>query len=881
MSDRRGIGRYGVAISIFCISFHVSGQQQIRGHVRDSLNIPVSHVSVVLSGASDSLIIDYAYSGPSGGYRLECPGAGRYSVTFRSLGYRTRSVRLHCPGHPHQAPRILNTTLFPAPLELDTVYVAPPPAVHVHGDTVDISVRQFRRGNEPAVADLLKLLPGISVDAEGVVRVNGRPVEKVLIGGDDLFGNGYQLLTRNLDAEVIDRVQVIRNYDSNPLLAGLRQVQGVALNLELKDSVGASVFGRWVSLKGMPAGFGQMLHAAKIASRSKQFAIADLNNTGRDATGELYELLYPEQLTGETFVGDKASLRTRLGNPHPWGSLQEFRYEANEAETFAGSARFEAGAANKLHFLLVYSGDETRAGASTSEDYRAGGADFRNSETMAYRGFERAGMARVGLVRELAGMRLEWVNTLKYSVFGERQTGEFNGRAVGGSAREVRSGLDSRLTWTRRLDARSALQVTGRYVTDRMPFRQWIPDISGSGSSNLPGVDGFIEQKSRNHLGFLGVEATCFRKASSGMLQGTVGVTHRAENLVFPPYDWFHMGGFGNGLFTAYMRGEIEQSFGKQLQLLAGGALVFGRNRYSGEDAFYTSYLNLLPKIRLTWNPNDLNTLSFSYSLGAEPSGLQEHAGAYFLMGYRNIRRGVGEFFLGRSHRFLFNYQFGDWGNSTMLRASLAVNREDRYLGSFRVVWPQFTVDSQQRFDRATSVSLGASGNWFVPGLESNLKAEYHLSRRIYQDRINFALRSLEGLSTRWGAAWRTAWDRGFNLHAGSRWNWSATRGDWRNTAQSSEYFLDLEFRPRPDWFLTLKSRREAFRGSGKPAIAWFSDLDVRYRPRAGQSAYRLGVRNLFNTRSYRTVFPTDTGEVTSTLNLLPRLIALEAEFRF
>ncbi len=881
MADRMGICRYGVAIWLLCNWLQVSGQQPIRGQIRDSQNRPVPDVSVVLTGTSDSLIIDYAYSGPSGGYRLECPGAGRYSVTFRSLGYRPHSARWQCTGHPHRLPHTLNATLYPAPLELDTVFVAPRPAVEVRGDTVDIGVRHFRRGNESAVADLLKLLPGISVDEEGVVRVNGRPVEKVLLGGDDLFGNGYQLLTRNLDAEVIDRVQVIRNYDSNPLLAGLRQVQGVALNLELKDSVGTSVFGRWVSAKGLPTGYGQRLHAARLGPRSKQFTIADLNNIGRDATGELYKLLYPEQLAGEIFIGDQAILQTRLGNPYHWGGLEEYRYEANESETLAGSMRFEAGAANDLHVLLVYSGDETRAGVSASEDFRVGGDGFRNSESMAYRGFERAGMARVGLVREKGKMRLEWVNTLKHGVFGERQTGEFNGGAVGGSARESRQGLDSRLTWTRRMDARSALQVTGRYVGDRMPFSLGIPDFSGPETPKLPGATGAIEQNTRNHLGFLGIEATCYRKGNSGKQQGTVGISRRRGHLVLAREDRTQPVRFENNLFTAYVRGEIEQHLGNRLQIRAGGSLLFGRNLYVREHSQPSAYLCLLPEVRLTWNPDDLNTLSFTYSQGAEPSHLQQHAGAYLLMGYRSIRRGIGEFFLGRSHRLLFNYQYGNWGNSTMLRASLAVNREVAYLGSFRIARPQYTIDSRRPFDHATSVSLSGSGNWFIPGLESNLKAEYHLSRRIFQDRVNLALRSLEGLSTRLVAEWRTAWERGVNLHAGGRWNWSATRGDWGNDVQSSQYFLDFEFRPRPDWYLTLKSRREAFRGSGIPTNAWFSDLEVRFRPASAQSVYRLGIRNLFNARRYQTVFPTDTGEVSSTLNLLPRLFVFEAEFRF
>lgn len=84
------------------------------------------------------------------------------------------------------------------------------------------------------VEDLLKNIPGIEIGSDGNIKVNGKTIDKLLIEGDDLFDDKYKLLTKNLDANNIEEVEVLNNYEDNPVLKSFQQSEKVALNLKLK-----------------------------------------------------------------------------------------------------------------------------------------------------------------------------------------------------------------------------------------------------------------------------------------------------------------------------------------------------------------------------------------------------------------------------------------------------------------------------------------------------------------------------------------------------------------------------------------------------------------------------------------------------------------------
>ncbi|MBC2839704.1 carboxypeptidase-like regulatory domain-containing protein [Robiginitalea sp. SC105] len=890
-------------------------QEGIRGRVTDRSGQPIPFANITLERLPDSLMVGYTYTDTTGYYHLFCPSPGQYRVTFRSLGWKPVRNFVRCGDLSGRLPEFLEVQLEMQPLELDTVVVRAGNPIQVRGDTVEMRVSSFRRGNESVVRDVLSRLPGIEVDALGNIRVQGKPVEKVLVEGDDVFGRGYRVLTNNLGAGVIDRVQVLRNFDVNPLLKGIRDSQGVALNLVLKEEAKNSFFGNAALGAGLPDRYATLLNGANLRKGSKLFGIGNLNNTGRDASGTAYELLYPEGRDGFEAPGDGLSLPSHIPGGMRAGGLQENRYKSNNPELAAVSARFRGGASTGLQALLVYAGDETTAMGNTTETYRAAGLDFTNTEYRMERTGESALMGRVSMEYLKGKNRLLIGNSLKFGRSGIRKVQEFNGRPFPERAVETRRGVDSRMEFTRRMDSSHALQVSFRYIDDRRPSENLVRHISlGNFFPQMSGT-GDGKQDRDGRLTFIGAEGSFLGKGPRGRVGCRLGFANGREHLLtrlgfekegeirFPGPDFAAR--VTNQLREFYLAGNLERQIGTAVSLEIGLRGILGQNTLReanpgmGTDFPRISEFNwssqpqasdrlvgghfssFIPRVGVTWKPDNLNAWRLSYAYDLQIPPLEDQAAVWILEGYRTLQKGIGGFIRMRSHRLLAAYQFGNWARQTLVNTSFSYVFDKEYAGSTSRVQPDFALIRKVVYQGRDLATFSASFDWFREALASNLKVKLNLAWQSFEDTVNFQKRTVALSSFQVGAEWRTAWTGGFNFHAGSNWNLSSARAGLVSSSLLNSSFLDLEFRPDTRWFLTLKSIRQRFRAAGSHAGTWLADLEVRFQPAPARAGLRLGIRNVFNARSYLSRQATDTGEVLTELALTPRMFLLEADFRF
>lgn len=119
------------------------------------------------------------------------------------------------------------------------------PPIIVKKDTIEFNAESFKTLPNAVVEDLLKKLPGVNVATDGSITVNGRLVSKILVDSREFFGGDQQIATKNLPADIIDKIQVTDDVQikrRNPdLLAGeIPQV----INLKLKKSIKKGAFGK-------------------------------------------------------------------------------------------------------------------------------------------------------------------------------------------------------------------------------------------------------------------------------------------------------------------------------------------------------------------------------------------------------------------------------------------------------------------------------------------------------------------------------------------------------------------------------------------------------------------------------------------------------------
>jgi len=227
-------------ISLSAFSQHTA----IKGRVTDSTNVvglPYSTVSLV--NASDSALVTYTMADSTGDFKLDKVSKGNYLLSVSHTGYTAIWRSLSIPGTEkiYDAGTVaLNISQLQ---EVNVVARRPP--VEFRGDTVEYNTENFKTRPHAVVEDMLKKMPGLTVDKNGVIKVNGKVVQNVLVNGKRFFTGNPTVATQNLEADAVDKVQVYDKKSDQALFTGIDD--GIAqktINLKLKKGRDHSIFGR-------------------------------------------------------------------------------------------------------------------------------------------------------------------------------------------------------------------------------------------------------------------------------------------------------------------------------------------------------------------------------------------------------------------------------------------------------------------------------------------------------------------------------------------------------------------------------------------------------------------------------------------------------------
>lgn len=237
------------AISL-SIAISISAQAQkpqgtVKGTLQDSIsgqNLYDATVSVVR--VSDSTLISFTLSSNSGFFEVKSMPPGEYRVVVSYQGFRTlKKIFTITPEAPVadlgiiKMDRSYNT--------LGEVVVTDEAPVKIKGDTIAYNANSFKTKPNAVVEDLLKKLPGVTVDKDGTVKAQGETVQKVYVDGKEFFGTDPKLATKNLGADMISEVEVFDDMSDqakfNRIDDGSRSK---AINLKLKKEKKHGTFGQ-------------------------------------------------------------------------------------------------------------------------------------------------------------------------------------------------------------------------------------------------------------------------------------------------------------------------------------------------------------------------------------------------------------------------------------------------------------------------------------------------------------------------------------------------------------------------------------------------------------------------------------------------------------
>ena len=182
----------------------LTSAQVLKGNITDEIDkTPVAAATVTVTNIKDSARVRTAVSDTKGTFMIQDVPPGNYSLSISSVGYMlfTKQVTI-----TDTLTDIGNTTIQKSAKVLHTVTVnttAPP--VKQKADTLEYASSAFKVNPDANAEDLIKKMPGITVDKGGTVTAHGETVKKVTIDGREFFGDDATAALRNMPSEVIDR----------------------------------------------------------------------------------------------------------------------------------------------------------------------------------------------------------------------------------------------------------------------------------------------------------------------------------------------------------------------------------------------------------------------------------------------------------------------------------------------------------------------------------------------------------------------------------------------------------------------------------------------------------------------------------------------------
>ncbi|PST82378.1 hypothetical protein C7T94_16510 [Pedobacter yulinensis] len=214
----------------------------IKGLVSDTISkAPLELATVALVNTKDSSLISYTLSNKKGEFNLSgLPADRSMRLIISFAGYQSfkKNVTLARSENRDMGMIWLQGT------SLADVVIRRGSPVVVKKDTIEFDAEAFKTRPNAVVEELLRKLPGVQVNVDGSILVNGKTISKLLIDGKEFFGNDPKVATKNLDAELIAKIQVYDDRDDDPEHKLSATEVNKIIDLKLKSRIRKSTLGK-------------------------------------------------------------------------------------------------------------------------------------------------------------------------------------------------------------------------------------------------------------------------------------------------------------------------------------------------------------------------------------------------------------------------------------------------------------------------------------------------------------------------------------------------------------------------------------------------------------------------------------------------------------
>ncbi|EIA09194.1 outer membrane beta-barrel protein [Flavobacterium frigoris] len=270
---------YLLILLIVCCTSFAQTSIRLSGKITDvNTQIPLESVTVYLSSVQDSTVIDYTISDKNGLFVFSTkPITKPFFLKISYIGYKV---------YKQEFKELLKEKDFGTLKLVENVYAlgevvikSEAPPIRIKQDTLEFNASSFKVRPDANVETLLKQLPGVEIDSDGKITVNGKEVNQVLVNGKPFFDKDGKIALQSLPSEIINKVQITDTKTKKEELTNqVASSNNASINLTIDEDKNKGFFGKFMAGGGTSSRYESSALVNYFKNKRKISVLASSNN---------------------------------------------------------------------------------------------------------------------------------------------------------------------------------------------------------------------------------------------------------------------------------------------------------------------------------------------------------------------------------------------------------------------------------------------------------------------------------------------------------------------------------------------------------------------------------------------------------------------------
>ena len=240
MTLKISLRQVALLVLLFAYFFSYSQTKTISGIVSDTINTPLENANIIAKPSQTNQQLKFSITDNKGRFRLELDSSAKYEIVVSYIGFVDQVLVIE----PNSTITSHDFKLKSTGEKLKEIVIKQEfKAIIIKKDTMTFNVKSFANGNERKMKEILEKLPGVEVEKNGNVTVQGKKVTKMLVEGKSFFGGGTKLAVENIPADALDKIEVIDHFNDVGFMKKVSDSDDLVMNVKLKDDKKKFIFG--------------------------------------------------------------------------------------------------------------------------------------------------------------------------------------------------------------------------------------------------------------------------------------------------------------------------------------------------------------------------------------------------------------------------------------------------------------------------------------------------------------------------------------------------------------------------------------------------------------------------------------------------------------